>query len=176
MKRIVVIGPSGAGKTTLASELSKRLGIPHTELDSIFHQANWQQIDDATFKKRVYEIAKQDAWVFCGGYTQKLGIELWQRADTVIWCDYSFPLVFSRLFRRTFIRGIMRAELWNGNREQFYTNFFTKDSIILWMMQQWNKQKRSYTQLFNEPDKFPNTKLVRLKTPRETREFLEKIR
>lgn len=175
MKKIIIVGPSGAGKTTLASELSRRLNIPHTELDSIFHQANWQQANDKIFRRRVLEIAQGDAWVFCGNYLKKLGVEFWQQADMVIWCDYSFPMVFSRLFRRTFIRGILRVELWNGNRERFFANFFTTDSILLWMIKQWNAQRRMFAEQFKDPGKFPGTQLVRLRSPKEAREFLRRI-
>jgi len=175
MKRILIIGSSGAGKTTLAKELSRRLDIPHTELDSIYHQDNWQPLDTETFRKRVYELSDKDEWIFCGDYFSKLGLDLWHRADTVIWCDYSFPLVFSRLFRRTLIRGAYKAPLWNGNRESLYVNFLTKDSLLLWMMKTWNKRKRRYSKLFNEPENFPDTQLIHLKNPKQTLKFLRSV-
>lgn len=175
MKRILIIGSSGAGKTTLAQALSQRLGIPHTELDSIYHRENWQPLDSHKFKQRVYEIAEGEKWVLCGNYFSKLGIDLWHRADTIIWCDYSFPLVFNRLLKRTVTRAVTKEELWNGNREELYANFFTNDSILWWMMKSWNKQKRRYGKLFSEPELFPTTRLVRLKKPQAAVEFLQSI-
>ena len=174
MKKIIVIGPSGAGKTTLSMQLSELLSIPHTELDSIYHQANWQPIDTKEFKKRVNAIAKQPEWIFCGNYFSALGLDFWQQADTIIWCDYSFFLAMGRLFKRTLKRTVTKQELWNGNRESFYTNFFTKESIFVWMIGSLKKQKKRYGAIFSEPDTLAGVRLVRLRNPRETRAFLKK--
>ena len=172
---MIVIGSSGAGKTTLAKAIAKKLDIPHFELDSIFYQKNWQPLDTIEFRNRVNMITEQQGWVICGNYFTKLGgEEFWQKADTVIWCDYSFSLVFSRLVRRTFHRTITQQKLWNKNRESFITNFFTRDSVILFMLRKWNEQKRRYGKLFKRSS-LGTTDLVRLQSPSETRIFLDHI-
>lgn len=174
MKKVIVVGPSGAGKSTLAAQLAEKLGVKHIELDSINHQANWQPLDKAEFRRIVYDKTKADGWVFCGSYFSTLGVEFWKKADTVIWLDYSFPLVLNRLLKRTTARGITRKELWNGNRESLFRNFLTPDSVIYWMMKSWNKQKRNFTPIFEDPQSLPGVDLVRLRSPRETKFFLEK--
>lgn len=173
MRRIIIIGPSGAGKTTLSMQLSELLKISHTELDSIQHQENWRPLDKEEFVARVNNIARQPEWIFCGNYFTRLGMEFWKQADTIIWCDYSFPVVAGRLFRRTLKRTMTREELWNGNREGFYTNFFTKESILVWMLRSWNKQKKRYGKIFSEPSNYPGINFVRLRSPRATRAFLK---
>lgn len=175
MNKIIIIGASGAGKTTLSVQLSELLKIPHTELDSIYHQANWQPIDKQEFVEKVNVIAKQPEWIFCGNYFTRLGMEFWEQADTIIWCDYSFLKVITRLFVRTLKRTITKEELWNGNREGFYTNFFTKKSIFVWMLQSWNKQKKRYGIIFSESEKYPDIHFVRLKSPNETKAFLKQV-
>lgn len=171
MKKVIIIGPSGAGKSTLASQLAEKLGVEHTELDSINHQANWQPIDKDEFRRIVDAKTKQDGWVFCGNYFSTLGVEFWKKADTVIWLDYSFPLVLNRLLRRTTSRGITRRELWNGNRESLVMNFFTSDSVIYSMMRSWNKQKRNFGPIFDDPEGLPGVELIRLRSPKETKGF-----
>ncbi len=176
MKRIIIIGPSGAGKTTLAVRLAEILDIPHTELDSINHQPNWQPINKLEFKKRVNDITRQPEWIFCGNYFSTLGLDFWRQADTIIWCDYSFARSMSRLLRRTLKRTLTRKVLWNGNRESFYTNFFTKESIFVWMRKSLKKQKIRYGEIFNNSDDFDGLEFVRLKTPRQTKEFVDTIK
>lgn len=176
MKKIIIIGPAGAGKSTLAKALAHKLGLPHYELDAINHQENWTPIDRDEFRRIVEEKTHQDSWVFCGNYFSTLGFDFWRKADTIIWCDYSFPLVMTRLFKRTVRRTLTKEELWNGNKEGFITNFFTKDSIFVWMIGSWKKQQRRYNDIFtNGSSELPAVQLVRLKNPKETKSFLRNI-
>jgi adenylate kinase family enzyme len=175
MKKIIVIGSSGAGKTTLAKELSLTLSIPHTELDGLYHQANWEPTTNEKFIKQVKAFTNEPQWILCGNYYSKLSEEIWPQADTIIWCDYSFVRVFGRLLRRTFTRSVAKTELWSGNYESFYTNFFTKDSILVWTIKTWKKQKSRYNQLYNNPDSLSGVRLVRIKTPKDMRELLQNI-
>lgn len=172
MKRIIVIGSSGAGKTTLAKELSARLGIPHVELDGLYHQANWQPANDEDFLASVKAATSGDSWVLCGNYYTRIGQEIWPQADTIIWCNYSFGRVFWQLLRRTLARGVRRTELWNGNRERLSV-LFTRDSIVLWMLKTWKKQTVRYEEMFRHSG-LPAT-LVRLKNPKERQEFLKSV-
>lgn len=174
MRRIIIIGPSGSGKTTLARQLSKKLDIPHTELDSLFHGENWQQVDDETFKQKVDNITKHERWIICGNYFHRLGgVDFWVRADTVIWCDYPFRTVFPRLLRRTIKRGVTNEELWNGNRESFRSSFLSRDSILLLLLKNYRKQKHCYEPLFtDQPKSLERVKLIRLRSPKDARRLL----
>jgi len=177
MKKIIVIGSAGAGKSTLAKALADRLHIPHYELDAINHQENWTPIDRDEFRRIVEEKTKQDAWVFCGNYFSTLGFDFWRKADTIIWCDYPFSLVMSRLLKRTLRRTLTKEELWNGNKERFITNFFTKDSIFAWMIKSWKKQKSLYGEIFTHgSSEIPGVQLIRLTSPKATKIFMEQIR
>lgn len=172
MRRVIVIGSSGAGKTTLAKQLSAKLNIPHVELDSLYHQANWRPASDEEFLASVKAATNRDSWVLCGNYYSRIGQEIWPQADTIIWCNYSFGRVFWQLLRRTLTRGVRHAELWNGNRERL-SALFTKDSIILWMLQNWKKQTIRYEKMFRNPP--VSATLIRLKNPKERQEFLANI-
>jgi adenylate kinase family enzyme len=128
-----VIGNSGSGKTTIAAELAKRLGVPHTELDSIFHQPNWQPLPRDEFRARVAAVAETDAWVVDGNYSAVADL-LDARADTVVWIDLPRRTVMRQIVWRTVRRAGRREELWNGNRER-WRNLFSRnpeESVIAW--------------------------------------------
>ena len=68
---------------------------------------------------------------------------IWPRADTVVWLDYSLPLILARLTRRTFGRGLRRTELWNGNREQLWWHFLPWDkSLYFWAVKTHRRHRR----------------------------------
>jgi adenylate kinase family enzyme len=116
VRRISVVGNSGSGKTTLARAIAAALGIPHLELDSIFHLSGWQQLDTEEFRARVAGFAAGDSWVVDGNYSSVRDL-VWARADTVLWIDLPRRTVMRQLLGRTLWRMVTRAELWNGNTE-----------------------------------------------------------
>ena len=127
-----MVGNSGSGKTTLAGSLAAALGLPHLELDAVFHQRGWQPLDRTIFRERVDEFTLAPGWVVDGNYSAVRDI-VWSRADTVIWLDLPRWRVMRRVIGRTLRRMATRAELWNGNREQ-WRNLFgpPEESIIVW--------------------------------------------
>jgi len=65
-ERFVVIGTSGAGKTTVAKEIARILEVPHVELDSYRHGPNWTETPDDIFRDQLSEALQGDAWVADG--------------------------------------------------------------------------------------------------------------
>ncbi len=172
MRRICIVGTSGSGKTTLARLLAERLNIPHVELDALHWQPGWTSTETPLLLARVAEALSGDSWVVDGNYSSLHDVT-WARADTVIWLDYALPLVISRITRRTARRLITRTELWNGNRERL-RSVFSRDSIILWSLTTWGKNRHRYRQQFAQPD-FSHLRLIRLRSPRQTRRWLRHL-
>ncbi|MBN2044507.1 MAG: hypothetical protein JW757_05760 [Anaerolineales bacterium] len=173
MKRIHVIGQGGAGKTSLAAEVSARLGIPHIELDSVFWYENWQQSPPGKFESQVAEVVAGDAWVLDGNYRRARPI-IWPRVETVVWLDYPLLVCLWRLFWRTIGRIINGEMLWGTNQETFSKAFFSKESLFLYVIKG-NKQRReTYTQLMADPAN-AGINFVRLRFPSETRRWLEEV-
>jgi adenylate kinase family enzyme len=115
--RIWVVGTSGSGKTTVARDLSVRLGIPHVELDELFWLPNWQQPDRTEFAATVVAALAGEQWVADGNYGS-IGHTVLARADTVVWLDLPFRVVVWRTTRRAIRRLLTREPMWSaGNRE-----------------------------------------------------------
>lgn len=115
-RRIWLLGPPGAGKTTLGRQLAERLGRPHHELDAFFWHRGWTRADGDRFCAAVAEMAAGEAWIADGQYHEAHSV-LASRADAVVWLDVPLRVALTRVARRTLRRLVTRTGLWNGNRE-----------------------------------------------------------
>jgi adenylate kinase family enzyme len=171
--RIVVVGTSGSGKTTLARQIAQILSIPHIELDALHWEPNWVQADLALFRQRTQEAIQGESWTLDGNYSKVRDL-VWSRATTLIWLDYSFPLVMWRIISRTLRRSLRREELWNGNRESFRMGFLSRESIIVWSFTTYHRYRRQYPKLFARPEHSHLT-IIRHISPKETEAWLAGI-
>lgn len=120
VRRILVAGSSGAGKTTLAQALARRLDLPHTEIDGLWHGPGWAPRPE--FLADVGAMLTSGRWVTEYQYRSAKGLLL-EAAQVVVWLDHPFPLVAGRLLRRSVVRAVTRKPYWNGNRE----------SVAMWL-------------------------------------------
>jgi adenylate kinase family enzyme len=167
MRRVSVVGSSGAGKTTFAADLAGRLGAEHLELDSIFHQPGWAPLPREEFRARVAEFIAASAWVVDGNYSAVQDL-IWDRADTVIWLDLPRWRVMRRITWRTLRRVITRAELWNGNREP-WSNLLRADperSVIAWSWTRHHVYRDRFLRAMADPAN-AHLRFVRLTQPAE---------
>ena len=86
MKKIIVIGCPGSGKTTFAEKISKKLGLPLFYLDAIWHKADKTHISRDEFDARLSEILAQDSYVIDGNYSRTLERRI-EACDTVFLFD-----------------------------------------------------------------------------------------
>ncbi len=150
--RISVVGTSGSGKSTLARALADRLGVPHIELDSIYHQAGWQPLPAEAFRARLDAITGTGGWVVDGNYSKVRDL-VWARADTVVWVDPPRHVVMRQIVWRTLRRMTLRSELWNGNREN-WRSLFSRDpgvSIILWAWHTYPSNRSRFAEMAANP-------------------------
>jgi adenylate kinase family enzyme len=96
MDRIAIIGCGGSGKTILARHLGSCLGLPVTNLDTLYYDDGWNPAPPEKFAAMQHELVTTDRWIIEGNYASTVPIRL-ARADTVIFLD---------LPARTCLRGI----------------------------------------------------------------------
>jgi adenylate kinase family enzyme len=176
VQRISMVGISGSGKSTLGRELARILGLPHLELDSVFHQAGWVSLSDEEFRRQVAVAVAQPRWVLDGNYHGKVQPIIWARADTVIWVDMPRHIVMRRVIARTLHRMAGRVELWNGNREHWrqLLNWDKEENVILWAWQMHGPQRARYTAAMADPAN-GHLRFIRLTSPAAVRRFLHEI-
>src|ERR687887_458709 len=167
--KIVVIGTSGSGKTTVARELARRLGVPHVELDALYHGPGWTETPVEQFRRRVAAATAADGWVVDGNYTSKLGDFVLERADTVVWLDVPLRVALSRVTRRTIRRIRAREELWSGNRESWRGGFFGWESMFVWTIRSHLRHRPLRPARLA---RHSNLRVVRLRSAREVESYL----
>jgi adenylate kinase family enzyme len=132
--RIMVMGPPGSGKSSLARRIGQRCGLPVFHLDQAFWRENWVRTPDAVFRDEVARLAALPGWVIDGNYLDTIMPRL-QAADALIYLDVPTWLAMVRVLRRI-VTGYGRVRpdaaagcaervefeflrfVWNSNRER----------------------------------------------------------
>lgn len=86
MKKVIIIGCPGSGKTTFAEKLNKCTGLPLYYLDAIWHKADKTHISREDFDSRIAEIFEVSEWIIDGNYKRTIEMRL-KECDTVFLFD-----------------------------------------------------------------------------------------
>ncbi|MDQ0374170.1 toxin [Cellulomonas humilata] len=171
LRRVRVVGTTGSGKTTFAGRLAARLDVPHLELDEVFWDAGWTKRDpeEARALIRAFVESADRGWVTDGNWTA--GTQgLLTDAEAFVWLDYPRRTVMARVVRRTLRRGVLRTELWHGNRENLRNvlNADPEQNVVLWS---WTSHTRTRTRYSTLAADSP-IPVIRLRSPREAQRWL----
>lgn len=174
-KRIVVIGTTSSGKSTLAERIAKRFNLSFIELDALHWEPNWREAPVEVFRERVSSAVQAPAWIVAGNYHVVRDL-VWPKAEAVIWLDYPFFVILGQLLQRTFKRWWTRELLWGTNRDTFWIHFklWSKESLIHWLLTTYWRRKRETPMLLTLPD-HKHLEVIHLKHPQETERWLESL-
>jgi adenylate kinase family enzyme len=123
MRRVLVIGSGGAGKSTFAARLGERTGLPVLHLDALYWRAGWRETPREEWTARVDELLAGDAWIMDGNYGGTLERRL-AVCDTVVFLDFPRALCLWRAVkRRAVFRGRSRPDMAEGCPERLTWEF-----------------------------------------------------
>jgi adenylate kinase family enzyme len=163
MQRVLVIGPGGAGKTTVASILAERLGLPLIHLDALYWHPGWTPTPPDEWQRVVESLIAQPRWVMDGNYGGTLDIRL-AACDTVIFLDLPRHVSLWRILKRRvrYLRRV-RPDIAPGCPEQLTWEF------VRWV---WTYPKRRRGKILERLRALQGRQVVILSSSREVRHFL----
>ena len=177
-RRIVVVGTSGSGKTTVAQRLAEVLGLTYICSDAIIWGPNWTLIPHEQrvplYDKATHAQIRSIDGNF-GGTGHPQDEIILKRADTLVWLDLPFWRVFTQLFVRTVRRARTGEELWHGNRESWRVSFFSRDSILLWAIRTYRPNRLRYAEHFADPG-YAQLKKFRFTSRRDVNAWLAMLK
>ncbi len=177
-KRIIVIGSSNAGKSTLAERLAGRLGVPFIELDALYWEPGWVEAEREVFRERVRRAIEPESWVMAGNYTRHQQDVSWPAADTIVWLDLGLPTVLRRCIMRCWQRWRSQELLWGGNRENFWEHLMLWDpdkSLISYTLKTHRARRRTFETHMHDP-RCSHITFIRLRSVKEIDRWLDGIR
>lgn len=169
MDKVIVIGCSGTGKSTLALQLEQILKIPVFHLDQLFWSKNWQSISQAEFIKKQEDVLKNEPqWIIDGNYADSLELRL-AYADTIIFLDLPRFVYFPRIFKRYLQNyGKVRVDMADGCQEQLDFEFI---QFV------WTFKRQHYDKLVKKIAKrTPQQQFVHLTTRKSVTDYLAALK
>ena len=162
MKKVIVRGCPGSGKSYFSKRLTELTNIPVYHLDNIFHKKDGSQIPREEFDDKLREIFKNDKWILDGNYQRTLEMRL-KECDTVFLLDYKTSVCIKGANERV---GIKRDDMpWVENEldkdfEQKILDF----------------SKEKLPQIYELLKKYNNKNIIIFKNREESEKYLNSYR
>ena len=149
-KRILIIGRTGSGKTTLARDVAAALQVPHVELDSLYFGPNFSTVPESVLRERVATVIQEDHWV--------TAVTLWRLGR--------------RALRRTASLQKQAAE--SGDTRDLPGQLIAGAKAVLTALRSHTGQRREFPRLFAAPEN-QHLAVVRLRSPRATQQWCDRV-
>ena len=162
MKRIIVIGCPGSGKSTFSRALNEKTGISLYHLDMMYWNPDKTTVEKTVFLERLEEVLGKDEWIIDGNYASTMEIRL-RMCDTVIFLDYSVDVCLDGIRQR---RGKVRTDMpWVEYGEDAEFMDFVKSFV--------KNQRPNILQLI---EKYDGKNVITFKSREEAVEFLNELK
>ena len=86
MRKVIVIGCPGSGKSTFSRVLQSKTGIPLYHLDMLYWNADKTTVEKSLFIERLRDVMKKEEWIIDGNYSRTIEVRI-QNSDTIFLFD-----------------------------------------------------------------------------------------
>ena len=161
MKKIIVIGCPGSGKSTFARELHKITGIPLFHLDMMYWNPDKTTVEKSIFRRRLADALDKSEWIIDGNYASTMEMRM-SACDTVIFLDYETDVCLEGVRAR---RGKERDDMpWIETED---------DAEFIEFIKKYNMSSRP--QVFSLLRKYEDKSIFVFKSRDEAEEFLSRL-
>ena len=165
MKRVLVIGPGGSGKSTFARRFGRMLGLEVKHLDRFYWRAGWTKPSNEDWITKVNELISGESWIIDGNFGGTLAQRV-ERCDTIIFLDMPRTLCLWRVTkRRLTYRNRSRPDMAEGCFEKLDREF------ISWVWNYSHRSRPKVVKLLNENQ--ARKKIVWLRSNSDVERFLK---
>ncbi len=161
MKKVIVIGCPGSGKSTFARALHAKTALPLFHLDMMYWKADKTTVEKAVFLQRLKEVLAQDEWIIDGNYGSTMEMRI-KECDTVFFLDFPYKVCLDGLIKR---RGKPRTDMpWveDGTVDNEFVNFVK------------NYNEESKPKVIDLLEKYSNKDIVIFHSRAEADEYIKK--
>ena len=163
MRKVVVVGSGGSGKSTFSRRLGAITGLPVIHLDKLHWRPNWTPTPKDEWEEIVRRELERDSWIMDGNFGGTREMRM-KAADTIIFLDMPRLVCTYRVLKRTLLyRKANRPDMADGCSERFDWEF------LMWV---WNYPSRSRNNLLDELEKLGDKRVIVLKSRQEVASFL----
>lgn len=168
MKKILVIGTSGSGKSTHAKQLSEILDIKFFPSDNFYWEESWKITSHEKVLEHIKSVVVQKEWILDGNFETEREL-VWKLSDCIIWLDYSLTVVIWQVITRNFRWLLTRQTIWSGNRMTFQRAI----SGIRHTIKSYSVKKKNYPLWLEE---LSDTKVYRFSRKQETEKWVQELK
>ena len=169
MKRILIIGNAGSGKTTFALELAEKTGLPLVHLDKLYWKGCWEHTAREEFDVVLQKELEKSEWIIDGNFNRTISHRL-NYCDTVFYFDLPITTCLAGITKRTIMSyGRTRSDMGGDCPE-----YFDRQKLSLYRnVILFNKQHREeYKQLLDSTD---GVEVIVFKSRRQVRKYLKSL-
>lgn len=159
MKKVMIIGCPGAGKSTFSRKLQEKTGLPLFHLDMLFWNSDKTHVSREEFDKKLDDVLKLDSWIIDGNYGRTLEVRLKK-------CDFVFLFDFSV---ETCLNGV-NARIGKPRSDMPWIEQEFDEEFKNWIV---NFPNRELPHIYSLIEKYGNKNIVVFKTHDQVNDFLK---